>query len=381
MPDYYEDIDTKNYNIERDPTKELFLVGLLNKKNIGIQEPHDTDCNAHNLHAWKTCKTLEYYNQTNFKKLFFHKIFVQELHPKKDVILLDSLFVPGVDYVIQNEPFNATIMENGHNKSKLLTKNNILLIYKTIMQKYINIMRDCPMKNIANIRLGSLLGSGYQGAVFADLNDETRVIKNMKLVRGNTSAFYEFMFAGIIAGIDKKTHHFLKFYDGFLYKNNIYLYLEKADWSLCSHNFSLRDWHKIYTNVRESMEFLHNANILHGDIQPKNIMYSKARDKFVIIDFGLMSWMPAEGPRIDYEMFADIPNRAKIGKILKQYSLDFLLSHVSDANMQVLHEKMTNKNINVNAEIEKFAGFNYIKKYDVFKNDPENILFAKNIAL
>jgi tRNA A-37 threonylcarbamoyl transferase component Bud32 len=127
------------------------------------------------------------------------------------------------------------------------------------------------------------------------------------------------------------------------------------------------------------MIWLHSKGIQHGDIQPKNIMYSKTHDKFFIIDFGLAEWL--QTPRIDYERFADIPNRAKVGKILSEFSVSYLLTYIDGNSLTALKNKIEEKNkkrhnVDMDTEIAQFAALNYIKKTGVFANDAENKLFG-----
>ena len=385
IPDYYPEKNVEEEMSIINPTKELFLVGFLNSKNAPITEPHDTSC-MYNLSNWKTCKTLEWYNPQNFKKLFMHNILVQEQFPKKSIILLDLLFSPGRDYIAlhsnnRTEEENYNILKaNGFAKSKLLTRKNILKIFTSIINKYIAFMPiNIPVQR--NVILGEKIGSGYQGSVY--ISNESIIVKVMPIIRLSTSAFYEFLFTSIIETSPGADKYFLKFRDGFIKNNNIYLFIERADCNLLQFikehgNININIWRKVYTEVKESIEFLHSINIIHCDIQPKNIMYSKKKDKFFVIDFGLAEWAKNQH-NVDYEMLADVPNKTKIDRILAQHSVDFLLSECNPEDIIKLKNRIFAKSpqfeINLNTELAKFAAFNYIKKYNIYTNDPENMLF------
>lgn len=44
--------------------------------------------------------------------------------------------------------------------------------------------------------------------------------------------------------------------------------------------------------MKLSLVLLHELKIVHYDIKPENIMYSKYYKKFVFIDFGLAEYKP-----------------------------------------------------------------------------------------
>jgi serine/threonine protein kinase len=43
---------------------------------------------------------------------------------------------------------------------------------------------------------------------------------------------------------------------------------------------------KFIYDLQKSLKFLENIKIVHGDINPDNILYDKSTNKYCLIDFG-----------------------------------------------------------------------------------------------
>jgi len=60
-------------------------------------------------------------------------------------------------------------------------------------------------------------------------------------------------------------------------------------------------------HILDSLDVLHQNRVLHHDVHPENIMYSKARKRYVLLDFGVSTVGFMENPtdKVFYEMRED----------------------------------------------------------------------------
>jgi len=63
---------------------------------------------------------------------------------------------------------------------------------------------------------------------------------------------------------------------------------------------------QLVTQISEAMYFFHNKGIVHRDIKPHNIIYSKHDNTFVIVDFGFARYFK-RGPRSLYGVILETP--------------------------------------------------------------------------
>ena len=69
-------------------------------------------------------------------------------------------------------------------------------------------------------------------------------------------------------------------FDLIIYNNSIEMSME-----YCGKTDEILDEHK--TKLKRKLHFLHQFNIVHLDIKPSNIAFSKRLNSFVFLDFGL----------------------------------------------------------------------------------------------
>ncbi|MEM7592419.1 MAG: AAA family ATPase [Cyanobacteria bacterium P01_A01_bin.83] len=83
------------------------------------------------------------------------------------------------------------------------------------------------------------------------------------------------------------------------YKNSVVMLLEDFGGQslkllLSQNKFSLEDFLTIAIKTIDSLATIHNANIIHKDINPANIVYNSQTEQLKIIDFGISSRLPQE---------------------------------------------------------------------------------------
>lgn len=328
----------------------------------------------------KIVKPNESHNQFNFKNLFSLKnAIIVESFQKKEIVLLDNLFIPGVDYIILHNKQDENINydpNSGYIKSKLLTKANILTILNFIILKY-NSYGLCLCKQ-SLIKTDKLIGRGYIGKVYSIHGDSEKVTKIVDISPFYYTAFYEGVFCSILA----ENILFLRMYSLYLNNKKAYFIFEKADYTLEEYykkrNMTKKIWQKIYNDIYAAMKEMHRLNILHNDLKPKNIMYSVKKDQFYIIDFGSATWLTEKNRDIDIASFSDIPNRLRINEILDQIGLEKLHLNVpsdlyTELNDFIVRHKYA-EYLQTDA-INVFFAMYYIKQNDPYINTYPNKLF------
>ncbi len=87
------------------------------------------------------------------------------------------------------------------------------------------------------------------------------------------------------------------------YKNSLAILLE--DFGGCSlnlvtskHQFTLEEFFIVAIKITEGLVAIHNANIIHKDINPSNIVYNEKTGKVKIIDFGISTQLDQENQTV-----------------------------------------------------------------------------------
>lgn len=91
----------------------------------------------------------------------------------------------------------------------------------------------------------------------------------------------------------------IKAYDLQRYENSLVMFLEDFGGQslkllLAQGQFSLEEFLKIAIKIAEALGIIHQANIIHKDINPSNIIYNPKTEQLKIIDFGISSQLSQE---------------------------------------------------------------------------------------
>ena len=304
---------------------------------------------------------------------------VKILHPKKECALLDQMFIPGVDYIISDDMSNY-VPGSGINKYKNLTNKNILRVLDEVLYNYTNRMiRYKDIISLVPIK-GRRIGTGYTGQIYDIINEPDKVIKSFEYK--NSLISQSSINEGIIFSILADNPMFLPIYHMNYGPEEAIFVIEKADCNLQEYydnnTMTKQIWKKIYTDVYTSIMELHRLNISHNDIKPANIMYSKKRDKFFLIDFGSASLLKLEDN--DIKRFISIPDYLRRGEVIKSYNIQVLIDSIPPNiyNKTKIYSKKHKYKTDEERKIylQTFAALYYIQKHNLFKNTYPNKLFT-----
>lgn len=280
------------------------------------------------------------------------------------------------------------IVNNGYKKSKLININNVCNIVQYILNNCDNIQYYNSYKKYKTIEKyindSNFINKGFYANIYdySD-NNNNKVIKVSLNTLGHYETYKE-LFIYNIFEINNLNNYFTKLYDFFIYNKKTYLIFEKLDYSvkdITMNNITFNDYKKIYTDILEQMKLLHKYNIIHNDIQPQNIMYSKKNNKYYLIDFGLSyskSYLTTEDLLLDYELFKNIPNKYRTNNIYKKIKnnpekIAKYYKFVSDEYLKELKKKYKNKQNYILIHLINY----YINKNGLYNETDENILFNK----
>ena len=130
----------------------------------------------------------------------------------------------------------------------------------------------------------NVLGDGTFGSVFEGFCHTSRqtiavkVVTKKKLKRGdNTSQLLE---AKYLKAVDH--FHIVKLFNTFENKHRFYMFMEKGDTTMLAEiltskekRFNERTARLAMRQVVDAIQYLHNHNIVHGDIKPENVLFQK----------------------------------------------------------------------------------------------------------
>jgi serine/threonine protein kinase len=135
------------------------------------------------------------------------------------------------------------------------------------------------------------IGSGGYGEVF--LTEKGFVVKKME----NTVHRLGPNLREIVYACSVRHPSIIRYQDVFFTKNNVYVYMAKADNDLSKVNLSRRldgveQFKKIALQCITTVAYLNSRNILHRDIKPHNFLYKRCLEtqdglKIFLADFGL----------------------------------------------------------------------------------------------
>jgi serine/threonine protein kinase len=74
-------------------------------------------------------------------------------------------------------------------------------------------------------------------------------------------------------------------FDVVCYRNCIEFYMERCD--SFAHHFSISSYDKIQRRLKYCMAVMHEFRLIHKDIKPHNILFSRSLNDFVFCDFGI----------------------------------------------------------------------------------------------
>jgi hypothetical protein len=292
----------------------------------------------------------------------------------KKILDLQKQILQIYSYYENNLAEYEKIVNNGYNKSQLINLDNVYLIIYTILNKiiYLNKINNISIYIILKyINSKNYINHGVSGQIYN--YKDNKVIKVIKVKINDTAPFKELNIYSLLSKMPN--NDFIKLYEAYYYKKTVYFIIDKLDISLenmKTNNTTNNtiDWTKVYNNIKKQMEYLHENNIIHGDIQPKNIMYSYTKDKFYLIDFGLSFVFKnnkLEDKNIDYTMFKNIPTYYKITDYMKIKPYQEILKELTTREINLIKKNKDN--------IKKHTYIYYAIKNQIFANDLENQLF------
>lgn len=271
-----------------------------------------------------------------FKFLFLMNSFIininllrPDLNEDKWINVMDSLFIPGkdyieIDYIFNTAPENISILsdtiietfkkynyakqdfdkivENGKKKGDLLTCSNILELNAAIFNGYsiasskqlIKHERRSPIKGLNKIIFE------YQTKLQAS-SINLIYSKNSKVFLLSSDYILKYYPCSLEGYNELKTYEalnnnypgFSMLYDCFIDSGILHFVLEAFDINLyqysSAYKLNKQLWIKIKSGLITSISALHKLNIYHNNIIPENILYSYKKDKFYFIDFKLSS--------------------------------------------------------------------------------------------
>lgn len=362
-----------------------------------------------------------------FKFLFLMKSLVINIamrrkynmtYDEKWINIFDSLFKPNKDYIeieylenndlkhIENQlelifdtfekdnDLYKMIVDNGYQKSKLIDNTSIAKISHSIFNEYANKIKDAREKEklddiTREIRRVSkyykylkdkqgrierynykLLGSGVQGSVYEIKNNKyTWTVKTTYIRFARYEPYRELYFSDLVKN---KRNPFLKYYDCSVINNTCYLSMQRAednmiDW--CMKSRSVDEWKSFIYQIIIGVLKMQKLNMIHNDLQPKNILYDmrrasivyKIKDKtynfqsnylFYIADFGisvhpelfvnLLSKENIQNKNFDMKRFSRFPKKIRSINIEKKYNYEELLNKLNELENNEYNQKLNN---------------------------------------
>ena len=200
--------------------------------------------------------------------------------------------------------------------------------------------------------------------------------------------------------------NFLKLYAHKCIASKCVYLMEKADDSLenwFKYPQSTSAWKSFMIQILFALDFLSNNNICHGDLKPKNILYTKYDKEikvkyksyifstdiiFYIVDFGSSESTILGKDRLtdieinlctqnhtDFYYIGGIPNKLKMKYLTRWYSLDSLISYIKSQNDKNIDSYVNNKknslnNINIpkhhkKANLYRAVAYYALEHYDI----------------
>ena len=354
-----------------------------------------------------------------FKNLFLMKSFIINIalirkygssFDEKWINIFDPLFVDGEDYVelkyeydekdnvdekmnelvndisilYKNfEPdteFYNKITNSGYNKAKNIDMDTIGDIAHKIIDGYTSSIANVKKNDFFYSKLNyemiinnevpnitsKLVGRGIQGIIYMIMDKKNGykwIIKITDLHIQKYDSFRELYFSEILneyALNNKITYNgFLQYYGSQTINNKSYLSMEHAGGDLITwltYNNNVEQWKNMITQILLGIINLQKLNIIHNDLQPKNILFNKRDTKinyrlnykskilkkelsvkylFYIGDFGISACPSLEINLLnktqmniknyDLKKFSSTCNKFKALSISKKYSLNEIL--------------------------------------------------------
>lgn len=431
-------------NIKKE--NKIFFIGqniALKKTDFNIREyfskikktyPLDVRVSGY-MHMSEFCKFKYLLNlpgmspwSFRFKFLFLMKSFIinialyrnyskkSDKYDDKWINIFDRLFIPNEDYIElkyyydreidQNENLKKLeneikdiylkyekddelynkIVNNGYEKGKLITTENIKKVAHYIISNYakkvknknkisenlkskIDIINQIKEINnqyykinkhekINNITYKKI-GQGTQGDVYLFTFNKIEWIVKILYLRFTFYEPYREIYFGDIINEINKNHEFLYYYDYKIIDNFIYISMENADQDLIkwsSNKQSINEWKCMILQIINQLFILQSASITHCDLQAKNIvckdkkttikftinnkqMEYECNNKFYIIDFGIsahpelniniISKIELNNKNFDIKKFSNISNGLKSINVKNKYSYNELINKIN----------------------------------------------------
>ncbi|ELP92597.1 serine/threonine protein kinase ppk15, putative [Entamoeba invadens IP1] len=160
---------------------------------------------------------------------------------------------------------------------------------------------DCSMNPsvLSQYKVVSLLGEGTFGQVFhcIDLNTNTNVA--VKILKNHTAYFRQGLIEVSVLMIlnayyeQERPVVILKMYDHFMYYNHICIVTELLGTDLYhlmkenkNKGFSIRTIRKFLFHLLHALQTLSQANVVHCDVKPENVLLQGMSSNIKLIDFG-----------------------------------------------------------------------------------------------
>lgn len=193
----------------------------------------------------------------------------------KEILLISLL-----EYVCINVHDNKNIHDLITNKIENIVTNKDLLKDKSLIQKYINYFVNILTQN-KELEIISQTDNSLVYKSHNVLDNNVYAIKKIK-----TKKLYEIQ---ILAKLDHP--NIIRYYNAWKEKKYIYIQMQLCKYSLkdyieSRHNIDLNINKKYMLQLALGLQYLHQNNIYHGDLETRNILIDN-ENNIRISDFGL----------------------------------------------------------------------------------------------
>lgn len=76
----------------------------------------------------------------------------------------------------------------------------------------------------------------------------------------------------------------------------VFDYLENEDWKIQFDLFTLDDVRHYFYELFKAIHYTHSMGIIHRDIKPQNIIYSRSTKQLTLLDWGLAEFYMPNNP-------------------------------------------------------------------------------------
>ena len=188
---------------------------------------------------------------------------------------------------------------------------------------------------------------------------------------------------------DHDKNRVLMLYGTFLFRNHLCLIMKLYEMNLTKFikkklgKIDKDEVYKIETQIIEGLTYLHDLNIIHGDLKPDNILFTR-NGNIVLCDYGLSEYF-VKGKKNDFKNIQTLWYRSP--EILLKYSYDEMIDYWSLGCIKYEMEKgrvlfkVTNETelfILINVYLGYPSFYKTIKKYNSLYDNLGSPMFIKH---